>query len=894
MAEVLIKYKADAGDLEATVNKINEVNNEAVKSAQKASDKIATDFKNAGKSIAAAFSGNEVKKALAEQNKAFDDLNKKGVPLTRVLRGLKNELNQLEESGQGGTEAFRKLTAEAARLEDQIGDTRARVSNLASDTFKFDAAVQATQGLAAGFEIAQGAAALFGTENEDLQQTIAKTTAAIAIANGLQQISALLLEESKLKTFALAAAQTAYNGVIALTTGALKGLRLALAATGVGTLIVALGALVAYWDDIKTAITGVSEAQRDLNATSEKVLKVEQDKLAAIGDQDEVLKLQGKTEREILNLKVKQSEQTIIAQQVAIKNAQTTLKLQIEAETKSFQTLRNIARFAIEVNLAVLRVIAAPLDLLISTANEISEALGFEKISSTINEQLSKLAATGAETVSKLVFDPQETKASGEAALQESEKALKDLQNQRAGFLNSIKDLDQKAADDAAAKAKEAADKADAIAKKSAEDQKAARLALLAAEREAFINSLDQREKILNDSNDKIAELEKNFRAANFKEGSDEQIQAQNALNDTIAQIKTNANNQIAEIDKKALEDRLAKEAEARKAAAESEINTRINTLRALEVAEGSTLERRIQLIEQQAEAQKLQIKNSIKDEKERASAIILLEAETQKAIREEQKKSREEQINNALELADELAGAIGSIFELQKAQSEARVEQINNTATVEEEAIKKSTQSEADKERQLEALRLRTSRKIAAEKTKQAKADKAFNIFKTIIDTASAIVKTGAQLGYPAAIPFQVLAGIVGAAQLGIIAAQPIPKFKRGGMVGGRSHEAGGTLIEAEKGEFVVNRNAVSRHRSELDALNTSSAAFKRLIDERYVRPALNYYMGKKDKGVIVNASLNSKGMEKKLDRLNKTMSKQRTIVNINGNDSRYAWHLN
>lgn len=894
MAEVLIKYKADAGDLEATVNKINEVNNEAVKSAQKASDKIATDFKNAGKSIAAAFSGNEVKKALAEQNKAFDDLNKKGVPLTRVLRGLKNELNQLEQSGQGGTEAFRKLTAEAARLEDQIGDTRARVSNLASDTFKFDAAVQATQGLAAGFEIAQGAAALFGTENEDLQQTIAKTTAAIAIANGLQQISALLLEESKIKTFALAAAQTAYNGVIALTTGALKGLRLALAATGVGTLIVALGALVAYWDDIKTAITGVSEAQRDLNATSEKVLKVEQDKLAAIGDQDEVLKLQGKTEREILNLKVKQSEQTIIAQQVAIKNAQTTLKLQIEAETKSFQTLRNIARFAIEVNLAVLRVIAAPLDLLISTANEISEALGFEKISSTINEQLSKLAATGAETVSKLVFDPQETKASGEAALQESEKALKDLQNQRAGFLNSIKDLDQKAADDAAAKAKEAADKADAIAKKSAEDQKAARLALLAAEREAFINSLDQREKILNDSNDKIAELEKNFRAANFKEGSDEQIQAQNALNDTIAQIKTNANNQIAEIDKKALEDRLAKEAEARRAAAESEINTRINTLRALEVAEGSTLERRIQLIEQQAEAQKLQIKNSIKDEKERASAIILLEAETQKAIREEQKKSREEQINNALELADELAGAIGSIFELQKAQSEARVEQINNTATVEEEAIKKSTQSEADKERQLEALRLRTSRKIAAEKTKQAKADKAFNIFKTIIDTASAIVKTGAQLGYPAAIPFQVLAGIVGAAQLGIIAAQPIPKFKRGGMVGGRSHEAGGTLIEAEKGEFVVNRNAVSRHRSELDALNTSSAAFKRLIDERYVRPALNYYMGKKDKGVIVNASLNSKGMEKKLDRLNKTMSKQRTIVNINGNDSRYAWHLN
>jgi hypothetical protein len=894
MAEVLIKYKADAGDLEATVNKINEVNNEAVKSAQKASDKIATDFKNVGKSIAAAFSGNEVKKALAEQNKAFDDLNKKGVPLTRVLRGLKNELNQLEESGQGGTEAFRKLTAEAARLEDQIGDTRARVSNLASDTFKFDAAVQATQGLAAGFEIAQGAAALFGTENEDLQQTIAKTTAAIAIANGLQQISALLLEESKIKTFALAAAQTAYNGVIALTTGALKGLRLALAATGVGTLIVALGALVAYWDDIKTAITGVSEAQRDLNATSEKVLKVEQDKLAAIGDQDEVLKLQGKTEREILNLKVKQSEQTLIAQQTAIKNAQTTLKLQIEAETKSFQTLRNIARFAIEVNLAVLRVIAAPLDLLISTANEISEALGFEKISSTINEQLSKLAATGAETISKLVFDPQETKASGEAALQESEKALKDLQNQRAGFLNSIKDLDQKAADDAAAKAKEAADKADALAKKSAEDQKAARLALLASEREAFISSLDQREKILNDSNDKIAELEKNFRAANFKEGSDEQIQAQNALNDTIAQIKTTANNQIAEIDKKALEDRLAKEAELRRAAAESSLNTQINLTKQLEIEQGSSLERRIQLINLEAEGRKLAATNSIKDEKERASAIELINAESQKAIREEQKKTRDEQINNALEIAEQTAELFSGLLDLSKEQSQARIEEINQQTEAEIEAINQSSQSEVDKQRQREAAQLRSSRKIATEKLKQAKLDRAAALFEIGINTAIAVSKSIAESPTTFGLPFSAFAVAQGLIQAGLVLSKPLPKYKRGGIVGGRSHEAGGTIIEAERGEFVVNRNAVSRHRSELDALNTSSAAFKRLIDERYVRPALNYYMGKKERAINVNASLNSKSMEREIKGMRRDLKRNKTIVNFNGNDSRYAWHLN
>ena len=182
----------------------------------------------------------------------------------------------------------------------------------------------------------------------------------------------------------------------------------------------------------------------------------------------------------------------------------------------------------------------------------------------------------------------------------------------------------------------------------------------------------------------------------------------------------------------------------------------------------------------------------------------------------------------------------------------------------------------------------MRTNRQIAAERTKQAKLEKANAIFEATIATAVAITQN---LKNP------ILAGIAAAAglvQIGIIAAQPIPKFKRGGMVGGQSHEAGGTLIEAERGEFVVNRNAVSRHRSELDALNTSSAAFRRLIDERYVRPALNYYMGKKERAINVNASLNSKGMEREIKGMRRDLKRNNTVININGNDSRYAWHLN
>ena len=36
-------------------------------------------------------------------------------------------------------------------------------------------------------------------------------------------------------------------------------------------------------------------------------------------------------------------------------------------------------------------------------------------------------------------------------------------------------------------------------------------------------------------------------------------------------------------------------------------------------------------------------------------------------------------------------------------------------------------------------------------------------------------------------------------------------PKYATGGLVGGRRHSQGGTMIEAEQGEFIMSRNAVS-----------------------------------------------------------------------------------
>ena len=90
--------------------------------------------------------------------------------LKSKLKELKQQMSQLKE----GSAEFNAVAKEAGKLEDKIGDINQRVRALASDTKRLDAFVGAAQGIAGGFAAAQGAVALFGAENEDLNKTLLK------------------------------------------------------------------------------------------------------------------------------------------------------------------------------------------------------------------------------------------------------------------------------------------------------------------------------------------------------------------------------------------------------------------------------------------------------------------------------------------------------------------------------------------------------------------------------------------------------------------------------------------------------------------------------------------------------------------------------------------------
>jgi hypothetical protein len=116
----------------------------------------------------------------------------------------------------------------------------------------------------------------------------------------------------------------------------------------------------------------------------------------------------------------------------------------------------------------------------------------------------------------------------------------------------------------------------------------------------------------------------------------------------------------------------------------------------------------------------------------------------------------------------------------------------------------------------QRERIEERYQKKINKLKTEQARAQRRADITQAIINTALAISQAA---GNPIR---AALAAVVGAAQIAIISSQPLPKFRKGGAVKGARHEAGGVVIEAEGGEHVIRREAVSKYVADfIDKIN-------------------------------------------------------------------------
>jgi hypothetical protein len=116
---------------------------------------------------------------------------------------------------------------------------------------------------------------------------------------------------------------------------AFTGIKGAIAATGIGLLVIALGTIYAYWDDIKGVVSGVTSEQKKLNAEAEKNVKIAQDNLDIISQQENILKLQGKSEKEILNMKIAATAEAIEETKIKLHQQKATRDAQIDAAKRN-------------------------------------------------------------------------------------------------------------------------------------------------------------------------------------------------------------------------------------------------------------------------------------------------------------------------------------------------------------------------------------------------------------------------------------------------------------------------------------------------------------------------------------------------------------------------------
>ena len=214
----------------------------------------------------------------------------------------------------------------------------------------------------------------------------------------------------------------------------------ALIATGIGALVVLVGTLAANWDKVTKALGGVTKEQEKQLEDAKKLVAAQEEQFKNVTGTEETLKRQGKTEREILDLKIQQTNETINALEA---------QLETQKQIKKEQTaIANRNKFILE---GILSFILSPLNSIIVAFNKIT----------------GKDVALLSTTIAGAVFNTEKISEEADKSISETEKKLQELQNRRDGFLNKIQEKEDADAEQAKNKAdKDAQDAIDAEIKR--------------------------------------------------------------------------------------------------------------------------------------------------------------------------------------------------------------------------------------------------------------------------------------------------------------------------------------------------------------------------------------------------------------------------------------------
>jgi hypothetical protein len=415
---------------------------------------------------------------MAEKRTIELEIQDNSKSLKQQYREAVQELQKLSQQYGETSEQAVKAAKAAAELKDQIEFSKDLIAGFNPDA-KFTAVEGAINGVMNGFQAFEGGLALIGVESEKVEEALLRVQSVMALTQGINGVME---------------AADSFSVLGKKAGDALKGIKTGLLSTGIGAFVVALGTVVAYWDDIKGAVSGVSAEQEKLNKKTSANLKASEDKVNALNKQDNILKLQGKSEKDILNLKVAALDTAIQNAKINVANQKATKIAQVEAAKRNKEILEGIIMF-----------ITIPIQTILGTIDAVSEGLAYI---GAIDKSLS-LRADMTNYLANLVFDPVATANEGDAAIKAAEDKLTELIDQQAAFKIQIKNIDKEAAK-GSVNTEKAAAKETLDLERQLIDQRLALMSEGEAKEKAIAEEKAKRDKedLLKSSKDKIVDAQ--------------------------------------------------------------------------------------------------------------------------------------------------------------------------------------------------------------------------------------------------------------------------------------------------------------------------------------------------------------------------------------------------
>ena len=297
------------------------------------------------------------------------------------LRDLKKEYKDtvdqmvaMESQGNANSAQYQELADKAGKLKDRIGDVGNQMKFMSSDTKMLDTVSSGFQLLAASAEVYQGVLAQVTGDDKAAAEVIKKLQAAMAVANGVQQISNLLQKESALRmvismratiantvaqkaqavaTKIVTAAQWLWNAAMdANPIGAVIAVVTALVA-GIYGLVKAIGSVISYFNKNSEAAKADAKATREANAATKQITASTNAAKKSYDDFNKkleynvsMMKAQGKSEDDIydytlqtINAKIAENSAYEKNTQARIDNLRATGNLN-DAQKKELQALQ--------------------------------------------------------------------------------------------------------------------------------------------------------------------------------------------------------------------------------------------------------------------------------------------------------------------------------------------------------------------------------------------------------------------------------------------------------------------------------------------------------------------------------------------------------------------------